>query len=54
MLSWVLAFLLIALAAGLLGFGDIMGISAEIAQILLVIFLVLFLLSLIGSLFKKR
>jgi uncharacterized membrane protein YtjA (UPF0391 family) len=47
MLYWTLVFLVIALIAGLFGFGGIASASAGIAKILFGIFLVLFLLSLI-------
>ena len=47
MLYWALVFLVIALAAGVLGFGGVAILSAGIAKILFVIFLVLFLLSLV-------
>ena len=46
MLSYALLFLLVALAAGVLGFGVIAGTAATIAKVLFVIFLVLFLASL--------
>ncbi len=46
MLSWTLAFLVIALLAGLLGFAGIAGAAATIAKLLFVIFLALFLFSL--------
>ena len=49
MLSWTLAFLVIALLAGLLGFAGIAGAAAGIAKILFVIFLVLFVISLVTS-----
>jgi uncharacterized membrane protein YtjA (UPF0391 family) len=45
MLSWALTFLIIALIAGVLGFGVIAGAAAEFAKILFVLFLILFLLS---------
>ena len=48
MLYWALVFLLIAIMAGLLGFGAIAFAAAGIAKILFFIFLVLFLISLIG------
>lgn len=48
MLSWSLTFLIIALIAAALGFFAIAGTAASIAQILFVVFLVLFLVSLIG------
>ena len=46
MLSWSVFFLIIALAAALLGFSSIGGIAAGIAKILFGVFLVLFLVSL--------
>ena len=49
MLYWALMFLIVALVAGVLGFGVIAGTSAWIAQVLFVVFLVLFLLSLISG-----
>ena len=42
MLGWALTFLVVALVAALFGFGGIASASAGIAQILFVIFLVLF------------
>lgn len=45
MLYWALVFLVLALAAGLLGFGGVAGTSMEIARVLFIIFLVLFLIS---------
>lgn len=47
MLSWTVTFLLIAIVAGALGFGVVAGTAAQIAQICFVIFIVLFLVSLI-------
>ncbi|MBV1799532.1 DUF1328 domain-containing protein [Siccirubricoccus sp. G192] len=47
MLYWTLIFLVIALVAGLFGFGGIASASAGIAKILFAIFLVLFLISLV-------
>jgi uncharacterized membrane protein YtjA (UPF0391 family) len=47
MLSWALAFLIIALIAAVFGFGVIAGTAAYIAKILFVVFLVLFLVSLV-------
>ena len=47
MLYWAVVFLIIALVAGVLGFGGIAGASVGIARILFGIFLVLFLVSLI-------
>ena len=42
MLKWAFIFLLIAIVAGLFGFGDVEAASATIAQWLFGIFLVLF------------
>jgi uncharacterized membrane protein YtjA (UPF0391 family) len=45
MLAWAMTFLAMALVAAALGFGGIAGASAGIAQILLVVFLALFVLA---------
>lgn len=47
MLSWAVLFLIIALIAGVLGFGVVAGTAAWIAKILFVVFLILFLVSLL-------
>jgi uncharacterized membrane protein YtjA (UPF0391 family) len=47
MLSWALTFLVIALIAGVLGFGMVAGAAAGIAKVLFAIFLILFLVSLV-------
>lgn len=47
MLGWSLTFLIIALVAAALGFGGIAGTASGIAQILFVIFLALFLVSML-------
>ena len=47
MLGYSLIFLLVALVAGLFGFGFIASTAAGIAKILFFVFLVLFLLSLV-------
>jgi len=47
MLYWSLMFLLIAIVAGALGLWVVAGTAASIAKILFVIFMVLFLVSLI-------
>jgi len=47
MLSWAITFLVIALIAGVLGFGVIAGTAAEIAKVLFLLFVVLFVVSLI-------
>lgn len=48
MLYWALLFLVVALIAGVFGFGGIASASAGIAQILFFIFLVLFVVALIA------
>lgn len=47
MLNWALTFFVVALIAGVLGFGNLAGEMAGIAKILFVLFLVLFVFSLI-------
>jgi uncharacterized membrane protein YtjA (UPF0391 family) len=49
MLSWALTFLIIAIIAAVLGFGVVAGTAAWIAKILFVVFLILFVVSLIGG-----
>jgi uncharacterized membrane protein YtjA (UPF0391 family) len=53
MLRWALAFFIVALIAAFLGFGGIAVASAGIAKILFFIFLILFLVSLLGHLFRR-
>jgi uncharacterized membrane protein YtjA (UPF0391 family) len=45
MLSWAFIFLLLAVVAGFLGFGGIALLSAEIARLLCVAFVLLFILA---------
>ena len=47
MLRWALAFLVIALIAGVLGLSNVQWMSSQIAWILFVVFLVLFVVSLV-------
>lgn len=47
MLNWALAFLLIAILAGIFGFTSIAGTAIGFAKILFFIFLVLFVVSLL-------
>jgi uncharacterized membrane protein YtjA (UPF0391 family) len=54
MLSWVVTFLIIALVAGLLGFGGIAGTSIEIAKVIFFIAVVLFLVSAVVGLARGR
>ena len=54
MLSWVVTFLVVALIAGLLGFGGIAGVSVEIAKVIFFIAIVLFLISAVVGLMRGR
>jgi uncharacterized membrane protein YtjA (UPF0391 family) len=54
MLSWVVTFLVIALIAGILGFGGVAGASIEIAKIIFFIAVILFLVSAIVGLARGR
>ena len=54
MLGWALTFLVVALIAGLLGFTTIAGASIALAKLLFLIFLVLFVISLIMHLVRGR
>jgi uncharacterized membrane protein YtjA (UPF0391 family) len=54
MLSWVVTFLVVALIAGILGFGGIAGASIEIAKIIFFIAVVLFLISVVVGLARGR
>ena len=54
MLSWVVTFLIIALIAGILGFGGVAGASIEIAKIIFFVALVLFLVSAVVGLVRGR
>jgi uncharacterized membrane protein YtjA (UPF0391 family) len=54
MLSWVVTFLIIALVAGLLGFGGIAGTSIEIAKVIFFIAVILFLVSAVVGVARGR
>jgi uncharacterized membrane protein YtjA (UPF0391 family) len=54
MLGWVVTFLIVALIAGLLGFGGIAGASIEIAKVIFFIAVVLFLVSAVVGLSRRR
>ena len=53
MLNWALTFLVIALLAAVFGFGGISLAAAGIAKILFFVFLVFFVLSLVGHLVRR-
>jgi uncharacterized membrane protein YtjA (UPF0391 family) len=54
MLSWVVTFLIIALIAGILGFGGLAGASIEIAKVIFFVAVVLFLVSAVVGLARGR
>lgn len=54
MLGWALTFLLVALIAGVFGFGGVASASMGIAQVLFFIFLVGFLITLVMYLVGGR
>jgi uncharacterized membrane protein YtjA (UPF0391 family) len=54
MLGWVVTFLIIALVAGVLGFGGIAGASIEIAKIIFFIAVILFLVSAVVGVTRGR
>jgi uncharacterized membrane protein YtjA (UPF0391 family) len=53
MLNWALIFFVVALLAAIFGFTGIALAAAGVAKILFYLFLVLFLISLIGGLVKR-
>jgi uncharacterized membrane protein YtjA (UPF0391 family) len=53
MIRWVITFLVVALIAAVLGFGGIAEGAADIAKIIFYIFIVLFVISLLGRLFRR-
>lgn len=54
MLRWALIFLILAIVAGVLGFGGVASTSLWIAQVLCFVFLVVFAISLIAHLATGR
>lgn len=54
MLGWAILFLVLALIAGALGFGGVAMISANIAQVLFVVFLILFAVALVADAVRGR
>jgi uncharacterized membrane protein YtjA (UPF0391 family) len=53
LLGWAILFLILALVAGVLGFGLISGLSFTIAKWLAIIFVVLFIISVIAHVIKN-
>jgi uncharacterized membrane protein YtjA (UPF0391 family) len=54
MLGWAVTFLIIALIAGLLGFGVVAGVAIEAAKIVFFVAVVLFAISVIAGLVRGR
>ena len=54
MLGWAVTFLVIALIAAVLGFGGLAGFAVEIAKIIFVVAIILFLISAIFGLMRGR
>jgi uncharacterized membrane protein YtjA (UPF0391 family) len=54
MLGWALTFLIVALIAAVLGFGGLAGFAVEIAKIIFVVAIILFLISAIFGLMRGR
>lgn len=53
LLGWAVVFLILALVAGIFGFGLISGLSFTIAKWLAIIFVVLFIISVIAHVIKN-
>ncbi|HEY4740840.1 MAG TPA: DUF1328 family protein [Candidatus Acidoferrales bacterium] len=53
MLRWALAFFVVAIIAAVFGFGGIAVAAAGIAKLLFYLFLVLFLVALVGGLVNR-
>jgi uncharacterized membrane protein YtjA (UPF0391 family) len=53
MLRWALAFFIVALVAALFGFTGVAVAAAGIAKILFFIFLILFVVTLVGHLLRR-
>ena len=53
LLMWAVVFLVIALIAGVFGFGIISGVSLTIAKWLAIIFVILFIISVIAHTIKR-
>jgi uncharacterized membrane protein YtjA (UPF0391 family) len=54
MLSWAIAFLVIALVAAIFGFGGIAGTAMSIAQLIFYVAIILFVIAVIGGVFAGR
>jgi uncharacterized membrane protein YtjA (UPF0391 family) len=54
MLYWAVVFLIVAVVAAVLGFGGITTTALGIAKVLFILFLVLFVVTLVLGLFQRR
>jgi uncharacterized membrane protein YtjA (UPF0391 family) len=54
MISWAITFLVVALIAAVLGFGGVAAVSVDIAQLLFVVFLVLFVIAAAAHAFRGK
>lgn len=54
MLGWALAFFILAIVAAVFGFGGVAEAAIDIGQILFFIFLVLFVVSLVSGMMRRR
>jgi uncharacterized membrane protein YtjA (UPF0391 family) len=54
MLGWALTFLVVALIAGILGFGGVAAASVEIAKVIFFVAIALFVIMLIANLVTGR
>ena len=54
MIGWALTFLLVALAAAILGFGGVAGAAVELAKLIFFVALVLFAISAVVGLLRGR
>ena len=54
MLRWSIGFLVLALIAGVFGFGGVANASIDIAKILFFVFIVLFLISAVAAALRGR
>ena len=54
MLRWSIIFLVLALCAGLLGFGGVSSVSIDIAKILFFVFVILFIVSAVAAACRGR
>jgi uncharacterized membrane protein YtjA (UPF0391 family) len=54
MFGWALTFLIIALIAGVLGFGGVAIVSIEMAKVIFTVAIILFLISVIIGVVRRR